>query len=185
MQPRRDALLLAEEQHKAREKELKDKQREIKDLEKNLEGLQIHQEEKQKLIDDLKASIDKTILQKRRSDTLMKGLNAEQQKWVVCSRMLNSKYETVQGDVLLAAGYITMAGGFTQKYRLELVSDWQRCLKEAELPCSELFGFQELFGDNFKIREWHANQLPPDTFSTDNGLILEKTKRYRLIIDPQ
>ena len=47
----------------------------------------------------------------------MKGLNAEQQKWVVCTRMLNSKYDTVQGDVLLAAGYITMAGVFTQKFR--------------------------------------------------------------------
>ena len=54
----------------------------------------------------------------------MKGLNAEQQKWVVCTRMLNSKYETVQGDVLLAAGYITMAGVFTQKYRLDLIKRW-------------------------------------------------------------
>ena len=71
----------------------------------------------------------------------MKGLSAEQQKWVVCTRMLNSKYETVQGDVLLAAGFITMAGGFTQKYRLDLVKEWQKCLKEAELPCSEHFGF--------------------------------------------
>ena len=56
--------------------------------------------------------------------------------------MLNSKYETVQGDVLLAAGYITMAGGFTQKYRLLLVAEWQKCLKQqADLPCSEIFGF--------------------------------------------
>jgi hypothetical protein len=71
--------------------------------------------------------------------------------------MLNNKYETVQGDVLIAAAYITMAGGFTQKYRILMVTAWQECLKIAELSCSENFGFQELFGDNFKIREWHAN----------------------------
>ena len=99
--------------------------------------------------------------------------------------MLNNKYETVQGDVLLAAGYITMAGAFTQKFRLELVKRWQGCLKQADLPYSEIFGFQELFGDNFKIREWHGNQLPPDTYSTDNAIIMQKTNRYRLIIDPQ
>lgn len=99
--------------------------------------------------------------------------------------MLNSKYDTVQGDVLLAAAYITLIGPFTQKYRQRLVIMWQKCLKRAELNCNEIFGFQELFGDNFKIREWHANLLPPDTFSTDNALIMEKTKRYPLIIDPQ
>lgn len=185
MQPRRDALALAEKQHEERNKDLKAKQKEIKELQHNLDGLEAHQKDKQKLIDDLKEKIDSTILRKRRADTLMKGLNAEQQKWVVCTRMLNSKYDTVQGDVLLAAGYITMAGGFTQKYRLDLVTEWQKCLKKSELQYSEIFGFQELFGDNFKIREWHANQLPPDTFSTDNGLILNKTRRYRMIIDPQ
>ena len=47
--------------------------------------------------------------------------------------MLNSKYDTVQGDVLIAAAYITMAGGFTQKYRMHLVNAWQECLKIAEL----------------------------------------------------
>lgn len=124
MEPRKDALILAEKQHNEKTAELKVKSRDIKDLDKHLEGLKLHQEQKQKLIDDLKANIDSTILRKRRSDTLMKGLNAEQQKWVVCTRMLNSKYDTVQGDVLLAAGYITMAGGFTQKYRLDLVREW-------------------------------------------------------------
>lgn len=168
-----------------RNDELKVKVREIKELDQQLDGMKIHQEEKQKLIDELKENIDSTILRKRRSDQLMKGLNAEQQKWVVCTRMLNSKYDTVQGDVLLAAGYITMAGVFTQKFRQDMITSWQECIKKADLQCSEIFGFQELFGDNFKIREWHANQLPPDTFSTDNGIIMNKTTRYRLIIDPQ
>jgi len=47
-------------------------------LQHNLDGLEAHQKDKQKLIDDLKEKIDSTILRKRRADTLMKGLNAEQ-----------------------------------------------------------------------------------------------------------
>ena len=141
MQPRRDALTLAEKQHGERAKDLKLKQREIADLDKIMDGLKVQSEEKKSRISKLGTDIDSTILKKHRSDTLMKGLNAEQQKWVVCTRMLNSKYETVQGDVLLAAGYITMAGGFTSKYRVDLVKEWQKCLKESDLPCSELFGF--------------------------------------------
>ena len=53
------------------------------------------------------------------------------------------------------------------------------------MPCNDTFAFQELYGDNAKIREWHANSLPPDTFSTDGALVMEKTKRYSLLIDPQ
>ena len=58
-------------------------------------------------------------------------------------------------------------------------------MKSVDLSCSDTFNFQELYGDNAKIREWHSNLLPPDTFSTDNALIMEKTKRYCLLVDPQ
>ncbi len=78
MQPRRDALTLAEKQLEERNKDLKAKKSEIRELQSNLDGLEVHQKAKQKLIDELKEKIDSTILRKRRADTLMKGLNAEQ-----------------------------------------------------------------------------------------------------------
>jgi dynein heavy chain len=53
------------------------------------------------------------------------------------------------------------------------------------LTCSENFLIQELFGDNFQVREWHANGLPGDKISTDNALIMQKSKQYCLCIDPQ
>ena len=47
--------------------------------------------------------------------------------------MLSSKYDTVQGDVLIAAAFITMGGAFTQKYRIKLIEQWQESLKKCEL----------------------------------------------------
>jgi hypothetical protein len=35
--------------------------------------------------------------------------------------MLSSKYNTVTGDVLLSAGYITLLGGFDQKFRNKVI----------------------------------------------------------------
>ena len=80
-----------------------------------------------------------------------------------------------------------MGSAFTQKYRNKLTEKWQECLKKVGLPCNEVFNFQELYGDNAKMRSWHANTLPPDTFSTDGALVIEKqkAKRYCLLIDPQ
>lgn len=98
--------------------------------------------------------------------------------------MLSNKYDTVQGDVVLTACYITMGALYTAKYRKKLVFRWQDCLKKLEVPFNDIFEFQEMFGDNIKIREWHANELPPDHYSTDNALIMTKAKRYVFFIDP-
>jgi len=149
-----------------------------------MEGLQIHQDEKTVIINDLKANIEDTILKRKRAERLLKNLTSEQQKWIVCSRMLTSKYDTVQGDVVLTACYVTMCSGFTPKFRKNIISRWQACLLKESITYNSVFEFQEMFGDNFKIREWHENELPPDQYSTDNALIMCKSKRYQFFIDP-
>jgi dynein heavy chain len=35
------------------------------------------------------------------------------------------------------------------------------------------------------IRDWHIAGLPVDSFSTDNGIIVDKSRRWPLMIDPQ
>ena len=57
-------------------------------------------------------------------------------------------------------------------------------LNEEGFSCSKEFVFTELFGDSYKIRKWHANQLPHDTMSVNNALVIEKTKRFCLLLDP-
>ena len=87
----------------------------------------------------MKEEIQDAILRKRRADELLKGLSSEKQKWIVCTRMLSSKYETVGGDVVLAAAYITFAGAFTQSYRAKLVQKWQYALQSQDLPYNNEF----------------------------------------------
>jgi dynein heavy chain len=99
--------------------------------------------------------------------------------------MLSSKYTTVTGDVLLSAGYITLIGGFNQRYRNKLIQRWAKTLTEEGFQCSKEFVFTELFGDSYKIRKWHLNQLPSDSMSVNNALVVEKTKRFSLLVDPQ
>lgn len=124
-------------------------------------------------------------MRKQRADVLLKGLSAEKQKWIVCTRMLSSKYTTVTGDVLLSAGYITLIGGYDQRFRNKVIQKWTKTLTDEGFQCSKEFVFTELFGDSYKIRKWHANQLPHDTMSVNNALVIEKTKRFSLLIDPQ
>ena len=77
MQPRKDALILAEKQETEKKKDLKQKIRQIRDLDEHLKGLKVHQETKQKSIDELKEEIEGTISHQRRAEKLLKGLSAE------------------------------------------------------------------------------------------------------------
>ena len=150
-----------------------------------LQGLKEHQKSKDEIIEELRAEIQDCSIRKKRADILLKGLSAEKQKWIVCTRMLASKYTTVTGDVLLSAGYITLIGGFSQRFRNRLLQKWAKALTEEGFQCSKEFIFTELFGDSYSIRKWHQNQLPHDNVSINNALVVEKTKRFCLLIDPQ
>ena len=164
---------------------MEEKTEKITHLDTALEGLKEHQKSKDDVIEELRAEIQDCSIRKKRADILLKGLSAEKQKWIVCTRMLSSKYTTVTGDVLLSAGYITLIGGFNQRYRNKIVQKWAKTLTEEGFQCSKEFVFTELFGDSYKIRKWHLNRLPTDNMSVNNALVVEKTKRYTLLIDPQ
>ena len=42
-----------------------------------------------------------------------------------------------------------------------------------------------MLGDQVKIREWNIQGLPKDTFSSENGVMIEYGRRWPLFIDPQ
>jgi hypothetical protein len=99
-------------------------------------------------------------------------------------RMLRERYHTVIGDVLLTAIYITILSGFTQKYRGKCIEKAMRIMRDEGIQTSDEFKFSELFGDALKIRKWHNNYLPTDEMSINNALVIEKTKKFCLLIDP-
>jgi dynein heavy chain len=52
-------------------------------------------------------------VKKERAGRLLNGLGGEKQKWLVCSRMIDKRFLTIQGDVLLGAAFITYLSAFT------------------------------------------------------------------------
>ena len=43
---------------------------------------------------------------------------------------------------------------------------------------------RKLLGDEVKIQAWNIAGLPKDTTSIENGIIIDKSKRWPLMIDP-
>jgi hypothetical protein len=105
----------------------------------------------------------------------------------VCTRVLSHKFQNVAGDVILAAAYITLLAGFTKKYRLKLLNQWVNLLLKAgfHVSSSENFSLVDLFGDSVKIRSWTTDYgLPTDDHSLSNALVMEKSLKVTICIDP-
>lgn len=62
---------------------------------------------------------------------------------------------------------------------------WSKHLSETYLKVGDNFDFNEILGDNLKIRDWQFNGLPTDQFSISNAIIIDRTLKNLIFIDPQ
>jgi len=57
--------------------------------------------------------------------------------------------------------------------------------QKVKIPCSKNFSLNSTLGEPVKVRDWQIAGLPVDSFSVDNGIIVNSTRRWPLMIDPQ
>merc|ERR1719160_1097940 len=76
-------------------------------------------------------------------------------------------------------------GVFTRQYRDVAQKKWVELLTKLQIPARKTFSLQDVIGDQVKIRQWVIDKLPNDALSIDNGIILDNSRRWPLMIDPQ
>uniref|UniRef100_A0AAQ5ZAJ7 Dynein axonemal heavy chain 11 n=1 Tax=Amphiprion ocellaris TaxID=80972 RepID=A0AAQ5ZAJ7_AMPOC len=96
--------------------------------------------------------------------------------------------ETLCGDVLLTAAFISYAGSFSKKYRGELLDNlWMPFLRTQKMPIPMTGGLDpvSMLTDDAMVAQWNNEGLPGDKMSTQNATILTNCERWPLLIDPQ
>lgn len=76
-------------------------------------------------------------------------------------------------------------GPFTAEYRLSLMKEWTGIVLRLKIPHSDNISLWDALGDQVKLREWELNGLPKDALSKDNAIIVQNSRRWPLLIDPQ
>jgi dynein heavy chain, axonemal len=66
-----------------------------------------------------------------------------------------------------------------------LEESWIESCAEHNVKVSPDYSLIKTLGDPVEIRDWHMSGLPSDTISTESGIIVLKSSRWPLIIDPQ
>lgn len=68
---------------------------------------------------------------------------------------------------------------------LQLMNQWIERCKELEIPVSDDISLVSILADAYEIRQWNYDGLPRDTVSTENAVLVTRSRRWPLMIDPQ
>lgn len=183
--PKRLRLKEATESLAVKQAALKDAQDALAIVTEKLAQLQVSYDtsvnEKNRLRDEaesLEAKLD-------RADKLVKGLAGEYTRWQASIGDYNASLVKVVGDALIAAAFLSYAGPFETRYRTELLKSWGQSVTNHKLPVTDNFNFTRFLAKSTDVRDWNIQGLPKDDFSTENGVISTRGRRWPLMIDPQ
>uniref|UniRef100_A0A4W6EVU6 Dynein axonemal heavy chain 11 n=1 Tax=Lates calcarifer TaxID=8187 RepID=A0A4W6EVU6_LATCA len=122
------------------------------------------------------------------ANRLVKGLESENVRWAHSVAQYHEQEETLSGDVLLTAAFISYSGSFSKKYRRELLDNlWMPFLRSQKMPIPMTEGLDpvSMLTDDATVAQWNNEGLPGDKMSTQNATILTNCERWPLLIDPQ
>jgi dynein heavy chain len=119
-----------------------------------------------------------------RAEKMIGGLAGEKDRWTQIVGELSVQLTFVVGDSLVAAGAISYSGSFTSKYREDLEEIWRNNLTEQEIQFTKNITMSKVLGDPVTIGAWGVAGLPSDKLSVENGIIMFKSRRWPLMIDP-
>ena len=119
------------------------------------------------------------------ADKLVGGLGGEASRWADSVETISALYNNVLGDVIVSAGTISYLGPFTSDFRLILLTSWQKSLAQYQLPHTKGCNLEMTLSDPVRVRSWQLCNLPTDSLSTQNAIVMDNGRRWPLLIDPQ
>ena len=183
--PKKAALAIASEELLAAAAALAVKQGQLKEIMDQLAELQEQLRATMARKNELARQVTECSNRLERATKLTGGLGGERSRWMEAVVTLSRTFQNVVGDILLSAGLIAYLGAFTMQYRDRCVREWSALLRTKSITCADDFKLANALGDPVAIRAWTIAKLPNDAFSIDNAIMLTRSKRWPLMIDPQ
>merc|ERR1719262_1192458 len=132
---------------------------------------------------------DKANMTKRKMDQanrLINGLAGEKIRWTEDSNNFASRRKRLVGDSALCCGFVTYCGPFNSEFRDKLNTEqFLADTHQRGVPASEKVDLVNFLVDQGTIGEWALEGLPSDDLSVHNGIMVTRSSRFPLMVDPQ
>ena len=134
----------------------------------------------------LEAELEDLETKLMRAEKLVSGLAGERSRWEASIASYETLLQALPGDCVVGAAFASYAGPFPSEFRDELVkATWLPQVKSLGIPSSDAFDFATFLADPSDVRDWQIAGLPADAFSTENGVLVARGRRWPLMVDPQ
>lgn len=120
------------------------------------------------------------------ANRLINSLGDNKDRWVQNAAEFKSLKQRLTGDVAKACAFVSYCGPFNAEFRAKLLEEYfHPDIIAKEIPVSEDLQLTQFLVDQSTIGEWSLEGLPSDELSVQNGIMVTKSSRYPLMIDPQ
>ena len=186
VKPKLEALRLAEARLQDAERDLFKAESRLKACQEVLSGLQ---RDFDKQLATKRAIEENALNTKKRMEqatSLISGLAGERERWTNDKNEFANIKQRLVGDVALACAFVAYCGPFNQDFRDYLINHrLTNDLRERNIPLSANVDLTEFLADVGTIGDWNLAGLPTDPLSIQNGILVTRSTRYPLLIDPQ
>ncbi|KAJ7527535.1 hypothetical protein O6H91_16G059900 [Diphasiastrum complanatum] len=184
--PKKAKLKAAQDALNRQEAALQEARRKLDEVRKKVQALKDKYDKSLFSKEALQQEADDLEVKLQRAEKLVMGLAGEKDRWEASITAFEEQIRKLPGDCLIAAAFLSYAGPFASEYRDELVHHiWLTEVVKLDIPSSTNFGFSSFLADAGDVRDWNLQGLPADSFSTENGVLVMRSDRWPLMIDPQ
>jgi dynein heavy chain len=186
VKPKLEALRLAEARLQDAERDLFKAEMRLKACQDVLAGLQNDFDRQLATKRAIEENAKNTRKRMEQATSLISGLAGERMRWNSDrEEFANIKMQLI-GDVALACAFVAYCGPFNQDFREYLIRHKLTVdLKDRKIPFSTFLDLTEFLADIGTIGDWNMEGLPTDPLSIQNGILVTRSSRYPLLIDPQ
>lgn len=186
VKPLMDRLEEAKAEVAKKESELSVVRARVKDATDRVAGLQRELDTAIAIKEEVEADADKCRQELSLAERLVNGLGGEKLRWGENVKQLKIDANTVVGDSLLSAAFVSYIGPFSAGLRQQLwIHTWLPDIKAREIPYTEGVDPLRVLANESDEAKWKNEGLPADRMSIENASIITSCSRWPLIIDPQ
>jgi len=167
------------------DEKLKKAEDQLRNAEEKASKLEKTYNEKVKEKNDLAFELAENQTKLERAKALVGLLSGEKQRWGENVETMKKYSALIVGDCLIGAAMIAYSGAFTAKYRSKMEESWKNKLDEEGILKSSNASLRFVMEEKLQTRKWNLNLLPNDNLSIENGIIMFRTRKWPLMIDPQ